>query len=111
MKPILLLLTFVLFGCAVQPTPTTSVNSDWLQFGLQQGERGLLKLSVEKLATSDELYLAYSDGYEQGRAMYCQQNAYILGVIGKPYLGVCDKDNVFFQQDYISGRQSTAGRF
>lgn len=39
MKPILLLLTFVLFGCAVQPTPTTSVNSDWLQFGLQQGER------------------------------------------------------------------------
>ena len=45
MKPILLLLTFVLFGCAVQPTPTTSVNSDWLQFGKEQGERTIETLS------------------------------------------------------------------
>ncbi|KGY11143.1 hypothetical protein NM22_17260 [Vibrio tubiashii] len=116
MKLKLVLATLLLAGCTSQPPPLSSVDSDWFDYGKQRAEQGLLKQSEIKLAKLDQsgifnqdLYLAYSNGYEQGRADYCSQSAYMLGVMGKPYAGICERIDPFFQQDYISGRQSTAG--
>ncbi len=54
--------------------------------------------------------MAYQEGYEMGKEEYCQQSAYMLGVVGKPYLGICYDVDPFFQQDYNSGRSSNVGR-
>ncbi|KJY82021.1 hypothetical protein TW81_15145 [Vibrio galatheae] len=116
MKTKLALMSLLLAGCTSMPPPTSSVEGDWLDYGKLRAEQGLLKQSEQKLTKLDDdgvlnsqLYLAYSNGYEQGRATYCSQNAYMLGVTGKPYLGICDRLDPFFQQDYNSGRSSTAG--
>lgn len=116
MKIKVVLATMLLAGCTSQPPPLSSVDSDWSDYGKQRAEQGFLKQSEAKLAMLDQggvfnqgLYVAYSNGYEQGRAEYCSQNAYMLGVTGKPYLGICERIDPFFQQDYMSGRNSTAG--
>lgn len=116
MKVQFVLVVLLLAGCATQLPPLSNVESDWSEYGKQRAEQGFLKQSEVKLAKLDqggvfnqELYLAYSDGYEQGRLEYCSQSAYMLGVVGKPYAGICDRIDPFFKQDYISGRNSTAG--
>ncbi|RTZ14289.1 DUF2799 domain-containing protein [Vibrio aquaticus] len=116
MKYLLVVMAILLAGCASQPAPMTSIESDWSDYGQQRAEQGYLKQSESRLAKLDtqgyltpELYSAYQDGYEAGREVYCEQSAYMLGVMGKPYLGICDKLNPFFQQDYVSGKTSTAG--
>lgn len=116
MKYVLALIVLILVGCSAQPTPLTTVESDWSDYGKGRAEQGLMKQSEAKLAKldttgafSNELYLAYDNGYEEGRQTYCAQSAYMLGVIGKPYLGLCDKIDPFFYQDYVSGKNSTAG--
>ncbi|MDN2482172.1 DUF2799 domain-containing protein [Vibrio agarivorans] len=108
----------LLSACSTVMTPDSVQKSDWQAFGLEQGEKGLIKLSQNKLQDKDttgqfnsDLYLAYSDGYEVGRGEYCQQSAYMLGVTGRPYYGVCDNINIWFRQDYQSGRLSTAGGY
>lgn len=117
MKVKLLLASALLAGCTAQPVPMSSVAADWASYGQQRAEQGFVKQSEAKLAKLDQdgvlnpdLYLAYSNGYEQGRTAYCAQNAYMLGVMGKPYRGICDRLDPFYQQDYASGRGSTAGR-
>ncbi|MEH0743074.1 DUF2799 domain-containing protein [Vibrio cholerae] len=114
--PVGVFVALLITGCTTVTTPTSNVDQDWYQFGVDRGENGLLNLSQSKLAKADEAgylnddrYAAYLAGYEQGRGQYCQQNAYMLGVMGKPYYGVCDRLDPFFQQDYVSGRTSTAG--
>ncbi|WP_038175266.1 MULTISPECIES: DUF2799 domain-containing protein [Vibrio] len=116
MKTKLLLMTLLLAGCSTQPPPMSNAAQDWIDYGQLRAENGWLKQSQSKLTKLDsdgyltpELYMAYENGYEQGRATYCAQNAYMLGVTGKPYQGICDKLDPFFQQDYMSGRSSTAG--
>ncbi|MCZ4295678.1 DUF2799 domain-containing protein [Vibrio sinaloensis] len=106
----------LLAGCASQPTPLSSVESDWFNYGLSRGDKGYIQQSEKQLAKLDSgsffnqaLYDAYTKGYEQGRLNYCGQNAYMLGVRGRPYQGVCDQLDPFFSQDYMSGRNSTAG--
>ncbi|WP_159656895.1 DUF2799 domain-containing protein [Vibrio atypicus] len=110
-------LTLFVAGCAAVPTPQSDSAAAWSQYGETRGEQGYLKQSESRLAKLDdlgiltpELYAAYLDGYQAGRGVYCEQDAYILGVKGMPYYGVCDDLNPFFNQDYISGRNSTAGR-
>jgi len=116
MKIQFVLATLLLAGCATQPPPLSNTEGDWSDYGKQRAEQGFLKQSEAKLAKMDqggvfsqELYLAYVNGYEQGRLEYCSQSAYMLGVRGKPYMGICDRIDPFFQQDYMSGRHSTAG--
>lgn len=116
MRYILTLGLMLLVGCASQPTPLSSAQGDWFDYGQARAEKGYLQQSEKQLAKLDqgnylnqELYTAYTMGYENGRESYCGQNAYMLGVTGKPYLGICDQLDPFFNQDYISGRNSTAG--
>ena len=116
MKLQFVLVALMLAGCVTQPPPLSNIEGDWSDYGKQRAEQGFLKQSEAKLAELDqggvfsqELYLAYSNGYEQGRVEYCNQSAYMLGVKGKPYLGICQRIDPFFQQDYMSGRHSTAG--
>ena len=55
------------------------------------------------------IYQSYLAGYKAGQAEYCQKDAYILGVKGEPYNGICDVIDWTFREDYSSGRHSTAG--
>ena len=116
MKTLFVVITLMLAGCSVAPTPMTTAASDWADYGQQRAEQGFIKQSESKLAKLDsqdylnsELYLAYDNGYEQGRQTYCSQSAYMLGVMGKPYRGICERLDPFFYQDYVSGKNSTAG--
>lgn len=116
MRYILILGLVLLVGCASQPTPLSSAQGEWFDYGEVRGGKGYHPQSKRQLAKLDqhrylnqELYAAYTMGYEQGRQSYCEQNAYMLGVKGRPYRGVCDQINPFFKQDYQSGRNSRAG--
>ncbi|NVD07611.1 DUF2799 domain-containing protein [Vibrio sp. JPW-9-11-11] len=116
MKSVMALVLLLLAGCSGQPLPMSNLEQDWYEFGQQRAENGWLKQSSSTLAKRDsaglltpQLYLAYENGYANGQLAYCAQSAYMLGVTGKPYHGICDKQDPFFYQDYISGRHSTAG--
>lgn len=116
MKRIVICGLLLLAGCSAQPLPISNVEQDWYEFGQQRAENGWLKQSAQTLAKRDleglmtpKLYLAYESGYAQGQQTYCAQSAYVLGVTGKPYNGICDRLDPFFYQDYVSGRHSTAG--
>lgn len=107
----------LLVGCSAFPPPQSDSISDWKEYGEQRGEQGLLRQSESRLEKQDqtgsfssEQYAAYQEGYQAGRLVYCKQNPYLLGVMGKPYNGVCDDLNPFYYQDYMSGRNSRAGR-
>ncbi len=116
-KVIITAFIFLLAGCSALPIPQSGSVTDWKAYGEQRGQKGLLKQTESRLAKQDKtgtfnraLYAAYLEGYQQGRLIYCEQNPYMLGVVGKPYYGVCDDLNPFYYQDYMSGRSATAGR-
>ncbi|WP_241033852.1 DUF2799 domain-containing protein [Vibrio maerlii] len=103
---------FMLVGCS-QPEPLANNSETWRQFGVDQAQKGWLKKSETKMAkyssseaVNQELFMAYSEGYEEGRAAYCQQDAYLLGITGRTYLGICDELDWRFRQDYDTGRAS-----
>lgn len=106
----------LLTACSTPPPPSSMLDSDWKTYGYDramlgwviQSESKLVKLSDGK-AVNESNYEAYTSGYNAGQEKYCQQSAYMLGVIGKPYNGICDKVDPFFRQDYIDGKHSTAG--
>ncbi|MGR5546185.1 DUF2799 domain-containing protein [Vibrio sp. PNB22_2_2] len=105
-------------ACAQTTLPSSVNATDWQAFGKQTALNGSLELSEERIAKFDdtnratpELIMAYQTGYQEGKEEYCQQSAYILGVLGTPYLGICDDLDPFFQYDYESGRRSTAGGY
>ncbi len=117
MKYLTVLFTVLLLAaCSTTPPPNSKVDSDWQAFGydramkgwIVQSETKLVKLSDGK-AVSEENYQAYLDGYTKGQKEYCGQSAYMLGVVGEQYTGICDKIDPFFRQDYYNGMQSTAG--
>ncbi|MGY3568607.1 DUF2799 domain-containing protein [Vibrio paucivorans] len=115
MKTLMLMSAMLLTACAHSPLPLTAESSGWEAFGKQQALDGQLKISQQSLEKradvsvwNPDLYSAYSIGYEMGKQEYCSQSAYILGVKQERYLGICDDINIFFQQDYVSGRHSTA---
>lgn len=106
----------LLAACSSTPPPTSMLDSDWQQFGYDRAMKGLVVQSdtrLSNLLTGSELkennYQAYLIGYENGQVKYCQQSAYALGVVGKPYNGICDKLDWTFQQTYNSGRYATSG--
>lgn len=116
-KPVMLTIALLLAGCSAVPVPMSGETSDWQQYGMQRGESGLIQQSQAKLAKLDQsgqfnpqLYQAYVTGYQLGNRQYCQQDAFMLGIKGMPYMGVCDDIDPMFNYNYMSGRNSTAGR-
>ena len=111
-----LLVSLLLIGCVQTSLPIASTVDAWQAFGTERALNGNIKLSEASLVKmmndsglEASLYAAYSQGYEAGRAEYCAQNAYILGVKGQQYLGICDQINIWFRDDYNAGRHSMAG--
>lgn len=109
-------MALILAACAQTTLPTSSNVTDWQAFGKQSALDGLRVLSEDRIAALDgsnhatpELIMAYQTGYQQGKQEYCEQSAYMLGVIGRPYFGICDDLDPFFQHDYDAGRMSSAG--
>ncbi|MDR9826867.1 DUF2799 domain-containing protein [Vibrio sp. FNV 38] len=107
----LLLLSGSIVGCAAIETPQSTSASVWHSYGLEQGEKGWVKLTQARLTELDttqtfnqELYAAYTQGYEVGRDNYCQQSAFDLGLSGNTYLGVCDRQYPNYRQQYVSGK-------
>ncbi len=105
-------------ACAQTTLPTSVSVTDWQAFGKQSALDGLIELSEERIAKLDEtnratpeLIMAYQTGYQEGKKEYCKQSAYMLGVRDMPYFGICDDIDPFFNQNYESGRNSTAGEY
>lgn len=116
-KVVTLSAVMFLAGCIATPVPLSGKQSDWQQYGMQRGQSGFIQQSKAKLAEldqsgqfSDQSYEAYLAGYRLGNHHYCQQDAYILGIKGMPYMGVCDDIDAMFNAKYMSGRNATAGR-
>ncbi len=110
----------VLLSACTAPQLTQNIqNNDWQAVGNYDGSNGIPERSKEKLqslstqlAAEDMNYQAYLNAYNPAVKMYCEsQHAYVLGVTGAPYQGVCERfpHGVFFYRDYINGKKSTAG--
>lgn len=116
MKTMLLMVSLILVGCSTTMNKDTMGDDsryyslqDWTEYGQQQGLKGEIKLSPVALNSkavqmSEDVYAAYSQGYENGRQEYCQQSAYILGLKSMPYNGVCH--DTWFALDWASGKDS-----
>jgi hypothetical protein len=100
-----------LLGCSVQLFAMPSNQVDWQDYGYQQGLKGQMKVSLVEMSEMEkartltpELYAKYSAGYEEGRLAYCQQDAFDLGTMQRPYHGVCDQINPSFRTAYRDGQ-------
>lgn len=103
MKRIIVVLSITgLAACSSSSMPNSSSSSDWQSFGYEQGVSGLLKPSVTETKQA-ELLAAYNKGYEQGRNVYCQQDALALGKLQRPYHGICDEIDPTFRAEYREG--------
>ncbi|MDA0111135.1 DUF2799 domain-containing protein [Vibrio sp. La 4.2.2] len=106
----------IMSGCAQQVSLTSVMPQDWQQHGQEQALIGYEKLSVQQLQSSttidftEDLYQAYSNGYEEGRIAYCQQDPSILGKRGEMYRGICDDIKPTFRTWYNNGKASR-GRY
>lgn len=116
MKSVLSGLSLILLvGCVQTPVPLSDQDADWYALGKQtalDGQRGLSDRQIRELAeqksSNSVLISAYQEGYQVGKQQYCQQSARMLGVMNKPYAGICDDIDPFFRQDYITGRLGPA---
>lgn len=108
-----MLLFFVLVGCSSQVTPILADDPiAWQRYGEQRAVEGYTVQSEKKLSAhslsgevTSEQYQAYLSGYQVGKNKYCAQSATMLGRIGKPYRGICNDINPFFQSDYNNARR------
>lgn len=118
-KILIISISFLLSACTAPQVIDSVKENNWQSLGQFDGENGFAQRTPEQL---DKLSKKYGDGdtnndtyklyYEKALKEYCQpNNAYMLGVLDKPYIGVCDKfpNGWFFYQDWISGRESQAG--
>ena len=95
----------VLLGCAQTKGPEDGTAESWQAFGLAEATKGYMKKSPDDFESiSSDLYKAYTVGYEEGRQEYCQQDAYKLGIMGKPYTGICDDLDWKFRMRFNDGR-------
>ncbi|EKM22141.1 hypothetical protein VCHENC03_3280 [Vibrio sp. HENC-03] len=83
---------------------------EWKQYGMQRAEAGDTKLSMQEFNKDDELYMAYSNGYESGRANYCAQDAFTLGESRRYYRGICDDLDDRFRREYELGRTAKGSK-
>ncbi len=102
----------LLVACAQSSGPASNEPSDWRQYGKEEALVGYVKQTKQELAAAatvsvtNEIYSAYSDGYEQGRAEYCKQDPKILGKKGELYRGICDELRPTFRTWYNNGKAS-----
>lgn len=102
----------LLVACAQSSGPASNEPSDWRQYGKEEALVGYVKQTTQELAAAatvsvtNEIYSAYSDGYEQGRAEYCKQDPKILGKKGELYRGICDELRPTFRTWYNNGKAS-----
>jgi hypothetical protein len=116
----ILCLSVFLFSCSSIPTETQSdiESNNWQAVGEYDGSNGLLEKSeVDLQALSDQFnggnvsYSAYQSSYLAAVTIYCEpKNANMLGMLGKPYLGVCERfpNGVFFRQDWLNAKTSNS---
>lgn len=88
----------ILAGCSAQPDTTSFTSADWQAYGYEEGAAGRIQLT----SVSGD-YGAYTQGYELGRQEYCEQDAFELGKLQRPYRGVCDTVNPDFRAAYVEG--------
>ncbi|MDF2153207.1 DUF2799 domain-containing protein [Vibrio sp. CAU 1672] len=101
LSPVLML---VLAGCASSQAPSSNDSMEWQQYGIQRAEAGYTKLAEHEFHKDDELYAAYSKGYEAGRKNYCAQDAFSLGESTRYYRGICDDVDDRFHREYELGK-------
>lgn len=116
---LLLILPFALFSCTSATVQHKIESGNWFAVGEYDASNGFVQKSENKLnrmsATYGENkvdYDAYLAGYEEALLIYCEpENAFLLGVTGKPYHNICDRfpRGWIFYQDWLSGRESQAG--
>ncbi len=87
----------ILVGCSAQPRSKNSLV--WQAYGYEEAVAGQEKLTILK----GELADSYSQGYEVGRQEYCEQDAFELGKLQRPYHGICDEINPDFRAAYSEG--------
>ncbi|MCX2788426.1 DUF2799 domain-containing protein [Vibrio sp. Sgm 5] len=107
LSPMILLL---LVGCSSTIPPSSNDSMEWKQYGMQQAEAGDTKLSMQEFNNGDELYVAYSNGYEAGRSNYCAQDAFSLGESRRYYRGICDDVDDRFRREYELGRTAKGSK-
>ena len=95
----LMIAGFVLAGCA--STGPESVDN-WKKYGFEQAVKGNVLLAQDEQTTED--YKLYIQGYEVGQKVYCSQDPYRLGMVGKVYQGICAEFSDDFQTQYDLGR-------
>ncbi|MGF1747545.1 DUF2799 domain-containing protein [Vibrio cionasavignyae] len=101
------------FGCSQTVYPLSNNAEEWVSFGYEQAKKGNLKQAKSDLKEYGEpQYIHYSEGYEQGRNEYCQQDAFRLGRSRQPYKGICDELDWRFRLDFNDGRANRSfGQF
>ncbi|WP_234495313.1 DUF2799 domain-containing protein [Vibrio maritimus] len=102
-----ILIFLLIAGCTSTNFPTDGSVDSWNQFGYVEAKKGYSKKDQDYLQLSEQtLFDAYSKGYEKGRAEFCEQDAYKLGIMGKPYTGICDELDWRFRMRYNDGRSN-----
>ncbi len=116
MKPVILLIFGgLLSGCVQLQPPTDRNDASWQQFGNQWALKGYIvetetELRAKEPAISESQYQAYTKGYQQGRAEYCQQDPFVLGRNGKIYYGICNDLDRMYLDEYWRGKNARARR-
>ncbi len=88
-----------LAGCSAQPDTTSFNADDWQTYGYEEGVAGHAQL----ISVTGVNGASYMEGYELGRQEYCEQDAFELGKLQRPYRGVCDEINPDFRSAYVDG--------
>lgn len=109
----------LLSACTSKQVIQSVSNNDWKALGNYDGSNGFIEKSEQALNKLNQEYgsealdlTAYLTSYQLALDEYCKpNNAYILGVMGKPYFGVCEQypNGWSFREDWVSGRHSQAG--
>ncbi|WP_047046917.1 DUF2799 domain-containing protein [Vibrio mexicanus] len=97
----LLIAGFVLAGCSTTGTSMDTVDN-WQKYGFDQAVAG--KVMIEQNEFTAEDYALYEEGYVVGQKVYCSQDPYKVGMVGKIYNGICDELSDDFQTQYELGR-------
>ncbi|USD41689.1 DUF2799 domain-containing protein [Vibrio sp. SCSIO 43135] len=106
-KIIMASVLMMLAGCVSTSQEDLAQEGDWRQIGYQDGIRGHTERSFSQLSKLGSVVMAeYDEGYLEGVAEYCNPNhAYMIGLSGQPYEGVCEgmEDAQQFRMEWQRG--------
>ena len=108
--------SLLLFSCAIPYVKEDVEAKNWEALGQHDAENGQVKKSAQyinglasKYNAGDIDYSAYEQAYQSALDEYCQlDNAFILGLSAKSYLGVCRSypNGLEFYNLWDAGRRS-----